>query len=137
MTILLRRKISYHLLQTYLPSGLFVIVAWLSLFLPPGKYQLNTCICNQEKVINRKITSIPERSVNELKVKRLPFIVITWNGSISRISNFRQLGIDELVSNVRKLYKLISAAVLKYGLFKFSHYLCAIKFQRMNVRKYH
>jgi hypothetical protein len=35
MTILLRRKISYHLLQTYLPSGLFVIVAWLSLFLPP------------------------------------------------------------------------------------------------------
>ena len=36
MTILLRRKISYHLLQTYLPSGLFVIVAWLSLFLPPG-----------------------------------------------------------------------------------------------------
>ena len=35
MTVLLRRKISYHLLQTYLPSGLFVIVAWLSLFLPP------------------------------------------------------------------------------------------------------
>ena len=35
MTLLLRRKISYHLLQTYLPSGLFVIVAWLSLFLPP------------------------------------------------------------------------------------------------------
>ena len=41
MTVLLRRKISYHLLQTYLPSGLFVIVAWLSLFLPaesiPGR----------------------------------------------------------------------------------------------------
>ena len=35
MTLLLRRKISYHLLQTFLPSGLFVIVAWLSLFLPP------------------------------------------------------------------------------------------------------
>jgi len=35
MTIVLRRKINYHLLQTYLPSGLFVIVAWLSLFLPP------------------------------------------------------------------------------------------------------
>jgi len=35
MTIVLRRKIQYHLLQTYLPSGLFVIVAWLSLFLPP------------------------------------------------------------------------------------------------------
>merc|ERR1719445_1381460 len=35
MSLLLRRKISYHLLQTYLPSGLFVIVAWLSLFLPP------------------------------------------------------------------------------------------------------
>ena len=51
MTIVLRRKINYHLLQTYLPSGnymvqemfklclgspgLFVTVAWLSLFLPP------------------------------------------------------------------------------------------------------
>jgi hypothetical protein len=52
MTIMLRRKISYHLLQTYLPSGLFVIVAWLSLFLPPGAYQTKsykywfTNICN-------------------------------------------------------------------------------------------
>ena len=49
MTIVLRRKINYHLLQTYLPSGiffqlnlfydkltgLFVIVSWLSLFIPP------------------------------------------------------------------------------------------------------
>jgi len=35
MTIVLKRKINYHLLQTYLPSGLFVIVSWLSLFLPP------------------------------------------------------------------------------------------------------
>jgi hypothetical protein len=128
MTILLRRKISYHLLQTYLPSGLFVIVAWLSLFLPPGKDQLNTCICNQEKVINRKITSIPERSVNELKVKRLPFMVITWKSSIIRISNFRQLRIDQLISNIRKLSKLIPATVLKYGLFKFSPYPCMIKF---------
>ncbi|XP_040569238.1 glutamate-gated chloride channel alpha [Lepeophtheirus salmonis] len=35
MKIILKRNINYHLLQTYLPSGIFVVVAWLSLFLPP------------------------------------------------------------------------------------------------------
>ncbi|CAB4065750.1 unnamed protein product [Lepeophtheirus salmonis] len=35
MKIILKRNINYHLLQTYLPSGIFVFVAWLSLFLPP------------------------------------------------------------------------------------------------------
>ena len=35
-TILLRRKLSYHLIQTYLPSSLFVFVSWLSFLIPAG-----------------------------------------------------------------------------------------------------
>ena len=35
MRIILRRKMSFHLWQTYLPSTIFVIVAWLSAFVPP------------------------------------------------------------------------------------------------------
>ena len=31
----LSRKINYHLIQTYIPSFLFVTVAWLSLFVNP------------------------------------------------------------------------------------------------------
>lgn len=31
----LQRKINYHLIQTYIPSFLFVTVAWLSLFVNP------------------------------------------------------------------------------------------------------
>ena len=35
LRIFLQRKIQYHLLQTYIPSGLFVIIAWLSMFISP------------------------------------------------------------------------------------------------------
>ena len=35
LRIHLSRKINYHLLQTYVPSLLFVIIAWLSLFINP------------------------------------------------------------------------------------------------------
>ncbi|XP_071742936.1 glycine receptor subunit alpha-4-like [Lepeophtheirus salmonis] len=35
MNIHLRREIGYHIVQTYIPSMIFVIVAWLSLFIPP------------------------------------------------------------------------------------------------------
>ena len=36
MQITLDRILGYHLLQTYMPSGIFVILAWLSFFLPPS-----------------------------------------------------------------------------------------------------
>ncbi|KAG7173069.1 Glycine receptor subunit beta-like 5, partial [Homarus americanus] len=29
------RKLSYHLMNTYIPSGLFVIVSWLTFLIPP------------------------------------------------------------------------------------------------------
>ena len=35
MRIILRRKISFHLVQTYIPSSIFVCLAWLSVFVPP------------------------------------------------------------------------------------------------------
>ena len=35
LNIHLYRKINYHLIQTYIPSFLFVTVAWLSLFVNP------------------------------------------------------------------------------------------------------
>ena len=35
MRIVLSRKMSFHLWQTYIPSSLFVVVAWLSTFVPP------------------------------------------------------------------------------------------------------
>lgn len=35
MRIILKRKISFHLVQTYVPSSIFVCLAWLSVFVPP------------------------------------------------------------------------------------------------------
>merc|ERR1712141_122961 len=35
LQVYLNRKINYHLIQTYIPSILFVTVAWLSLFVNP------------------------------------------------------------------------------------------------------
>ena len=31
----LKRQVNYHVVQTYIPSTVFVVVAWLSLFVPP------------------------------------------------------------------------------------------------------
>jgi len=36
LRILLERKVNYHLIQTYIPSSLFVIIAWLSMFVDPS-----------------------------------------------------------------------------------------------------
>ena len=40
-----KRKIWFHLMQTYIPSTIFAIVAWLSVFIPPeqvpGKGHIN------------------------------------------------------------------------------------------------
>ena len=42
MRLKFERKLSYHLIRTYLPSGLFVTLAWFSMFIPiehvPGEW---------------------------------------------------------------------------------------------------
>lgn len=35
LTIQLRRHLNYHLVQTYAPSTVYLIVSWLALFIPP------------------------------------------------------------------------------------------------------
>lgn len=35
MKLHLKRQVNYHVVQTYIPSTVFVVVAWLSLFVPP------------------------------------------------------------------------------------------------------
>ena len=46
MRIVLSRKMSFHLWQTYIPSSIFVIASWLSVFVPPdqvpGNFKLHT-----------------------------------------------------------------------------------------------
>ena len=34
MRLKLKRNLSYHMLRTYLPSTLFVCLAWFSMFIP-------------------------------------------------------------------------------------------------------
>ncbi len=43
--IQLKRKLSYHLVQTYVPSTLFVIVSWLSFLVPPESVPGRMAIC--------------------------------------------------------------------------------------------
>ena len=44
-TISLRRKMSYHVIQTYLPSSLFVFISWLSFLIPSGCTPERLAIC--------------------------------------------------------------------------------------------
>ena len=34
--MVLRRKLAYHLIQTYMVSSVFLTISWLALFLPPA-----------------------------------------------------------------------------------------------------
>ncbi|XP_065341022.1 glycine receptor subunit alphaZ1-like [Cloeon dipterum] len=45
MTVRLHRRISYHMLQTYIPSLMFVIVSWLSFLVPPESVPGRMAIC--------------------------------------------------------------------------------------------
>jgi hypothetical protein len=35
MRVILSRKMSFHIIQTYIPSAMFVALAWLTIFIPP------------------------------------------------------------------------------------------------------
>ena len=50
MKVILRRKVSFHLMQTYIPSSIFVVVAWLSVFIPPEQVP-GTIVCISIKAI--------------------------------------------------------------------------------------
>ncbi|XP_046397112.1 glycine receptor subunit alpha-4-like [Ischnura elegans] len=45
LVINLRRRLSYHLLQTYVPSTMFVVVSWLSFLVPPESVPGRMAIC--------------------------------------------------------------------------------------------
>ena len=67
MKITLNRVLGYHLLQTYIPSGLFVILAWLSLFVPqssvPGRVGMGmTTILTLTVMFNRVRQNVPKVS---------------------------------------------------------------------------
>ena len=36
LKVVLRRKLAYHLIQTYMVSSVFLTISWLALFLPPA-----------------------------------------------------------------------------------------------------
>ena len=69
MQLVLTRKITYHLFRTYLPSGLFVIIGWFSLFIPldhvPGRV---TMVCKFEIFLMSLI-------LKELVFQSLPFSI--------------------------------------------------------------
>lgn len=44
-TLYLRRKLSYHIFQTFIPSALFTIVSWLSFLVPPESTPGRMAIC--------------------------------------------------------------------------------------------
>ena len=67
MKITLTRVIGYHLLQTYVPSALFVILGWLSLFIPqssvPGRVGMGmTTILTLTAMFNGVRQNVPRVS---------------------------------------------------------------------------
>ena len=67
MQLVFNRKIQYHLFRTYLPSGLFVIIGWLSLYIPvdhvPGRVTMGmTTILTLAAMFSAIATTTPRVS---------------------------------------------------------------------------
>ena len=79
MRILLTRKMSYHLMQTYVPSTIFVSLAWLSIFIPPeqvpGKSLFVFSICGPKQNATSLLTSVSDTVFNALSHSTLSFAV--------------------------------------------------------------
>ena len=73
MQLVLTRKITYHLFRTYLPSGLFVIIGWFSLFIPidhvPGRVTMGmTTILTLAAMFSAMATTTPRISYRFVKL---------------------------------------------------------------------
>ena len=67
MQLILSRKITYHLFRTYLPSGLFVVIGWFSLYIPiehvPGRVTMGmTTILTLAAMFSAIATTTPRVS---------------------------------------------------------------------------
>ena len=75
MQLVLTRKITYHLFRTYLPSGLFVIIGWFSLFIPldhvPGRVTMGmTTLLTLAAMFSAIATTTPRVSYRYEKIDR-------------------------------------------------------------------
>ena len=138
MTLLFRRKISYHLLQTYLPSGLFVIVAWLSLFLPPesipGRITMAMTTLLTLAAMFGAVRYVAAGQINTFSLYILSKCNSVLNRSISAV--FEALAVLESFStliffsiSVRKwhfsithIWVSLQSAVIYFFCISFSHY---------------
>ena len=73
MQLVLTRKITYHLFRTYLPSGLFVIIGWFSLFIPldhvPGRVTMGmTTLLTLAAMFSAIATTTPRVSYRYQKI---------------------------------------------------------------------
>ena len=71
MRIVLSRKMSFHLWQTYIPSSIFVVVAWLSTFVPPEEEK--SCKYHASEYLKSKEVSTM-------------YFLICWGHFISKIT---------------------------------------------------
>ena len=81
----LRRKVSHYIITYYLPSGMFVIVSWISFLVPPeivpGRMTLLvTVFLVLVNIFNTITTNIPkaEGLTGKQKMKMIPELGLTF-----------------------------------------------------------
>lgn len=91
MQLVLERKITYHLFRTYLPSGLFVIIGWFSLFIPldhvPGRVTMGmTTLLTLAAMFSAIATTTPRVSYSSKLDVWMVFCVIFVFGTLMEFS---------------------------------------------------
>ena len=64
----LRRKLKYHLIQTYMVSTVFLTISWLALFLPPSSIAERLAIAMTILLTLTSMFSSERRSVSSFVV---------------------------------------------------------------------
>ena len=77
----LRRKVSHYIITYYLPSGMFVIVSWISFLVPadivPGRMTLLvTVFLVLVNIFNTITTNIPKAEGKKYRTLCVPYLII-------------------------------------------------------------
>jgi hypothetical protein len=75
----LRRKLSYHIIQTYVPSTLFTIVSWLSFLVPPDSTPGRMAICVTTLLtVTSMFGSVKSNTPNVSYIKAIDVWMFLW-----------------------------------------------------------
>ena len=101
LKLVLRRKLKYHLIQTYMVSTVFLTISWLALFLPPNSIAERLAIAMTILLTLTSMFASERRSASHQRVGSHPDIIDIDQVSPARVLRDLPGHVDGLLHRLR------------------------------------